>query len=158
MQELCQIRPFHESDQVFLLEVSKRFAQFPLMNWRTKERMEQANYHLAEQATINLNVDNEIYLAVDTTGKRLGYLHIRKQKEFFTQLDQAFILSLVVIEEAQGKGIAQKLMKFAEDWARKRGLEQICLNVFRSNDRAYDLYRYLGYEVETVKMVKELSE
>jgi ribosomal protein S18 acetylase RimI-like enzyme len=53
-------------------------------------------------------------------------------------------------------GIGSALVTHAENWARARGDQQIGLQVFVSNQPALNLYQKLGFESESVLMVKSL--
>jgi ribosomal protein S18 acetylase RimI-like enzyme len=47
-------------------------------------------------------------------------------------------------------------MEFAEDEARRRGIDRVALNVFGGNEVARGLYRSLGYKENAVAMSKRL--
>ncbi|MNN72431.1 putative acetyltransferase [compost metagenome] len=53
---------------------------------------------------------------------------------------------LAVHPEVQGKGIARKLIAFAEEYARQSGYSSIRLDTYSKNTRALALYPSLGYE------------
>lgn len=52
---------------------------------------------------------------------------------------------LAVHPEIQGRGIARRLIAFAEDFARSSGYRSIRLDTYAKNDRALKLYPSLGY-------------
>lgn len=52
---------------------------------------------------------------------------------------------LAVDPEHQGKGIARKLMDFAEQWAREQGYDAIRLDTFSQNPRNQRFYENRGY-------------
>lgn len=56
------------------------------------------------------------------------------------------------------KGIGSTLMQHAEAWARARGDRQIGLQVFESNQPALNLYRNLGFQTQSLWMVKPLPQ
>lgn len=70
----------------------------------------------------------------------------------------AHIFLLYVMKEHRRRGIAKGLMQLGEDWARKRGDRQIGLQVFQNNQPALDLYQHLGYQTQSLWMVKPLSD
>lgn len=70
----------------------------------------------------------------------------------------AHIFLLYVKPEHRRLGIAKALMQLGEDWARKRGDRQIGLQVFQNNQPALDLYQHLGYQTQSLWMVKPLSD
>ncbi|MCX7597108.1 MAG: GNAT family N-acetyltransferase, partial [Fischerella sp.] len=68
----------------------------------------------------------------------------------------AHILLLYVVPEHRRRGIGTALIQYAEDWAKKRGDRQIGLQVFQSNPAALSLYDHLGYQTQSLWMVKSL--
>lgn len=67
------------------------------------------------------------------------------------------IFLLYVAREHRRQGIGTALMHHAEDWARARSDRQISLQVFLSNQPAVNLYHQLGYQTESLLMVKSLN-
>lgn len=67
------------------------------------------------------------------------------------------IFLLYVAREHRRQGIGTALMHHAEDWARARSDRQISLQVFLSNQPAVNLYHQLGYQTESLLMVKLLN-
>ena len=68
---------------------------------------------------------------------------------------QIFLLYVAPAYRRQGVGAA--LVKQAEQWSLARGDRKIGLQVFQSNQSAVALYKRLGYEVQSLGMVKPLS-
>ena len=68
----------------------------------------------------------------------------------------AHIFLLYVLPEHRRKGLGRALMLEAEAWATARGDRQIGLQVFQSNHAALSLYNTLGFQVQSVWMVKPL--
>ena len=68
----------------------------------------------------------------------------------------AHIFLLYVVPEHRRRGIGTALMRYVEDWARIRGDRQIGLQVFQSNPAALNLYNQLGYQTQSLWMVKSL--
>ncbi|MBD2493720.1 N-acetyltransferase [Nostoc sp. FACHB-280] len=69
----------------------------------------------------------------------------------------AHIFLLYVVPEHRRKGIGKALMQYLEKWAIQRGDKQIGLQVFESNQPALNLYNQLGYQTQSLWMLKELS-
>ena len=69
----------------------------------------------------------------------------------------AHIFLLYVVPEHRQRGIGTGLMRYVEDWARARGDHQIGLQVFQSNTAALNLYNQLGYQTQSLWMVKSLD-
>jgi ribosomal protein S18 acetylase RimI-like enzyme len=80
-----------------------------------------------------------------------------------TDRDNAFITTVSVAPESQGRGLASKLLQHSVDIARNRGFARISLEVDSRSIAALQLYRKHGFKEcgETgsmVKMVLALSE
>ena len=69
----------------------------------------------------------------------------------------AHIFLLYVVSEHRRRGIGKALMEYVENWAMTRGDRQIGLQVFKSNQPALNLYNQLGYETQSLWMVKSLD-
>lgn len=69
----------------------------------------------------------------------------------------AHIFILYVVPEHRRRGIGTALMRYVENWAIQRGDRQIGLQVFQSNKPALNLYNHLGYQTQSLWMVKFLS-
>lgn len=70
----------------------------------------------------------------------------------------AHIFLLYVLPEHRRRGIAKALMNHAEDWARARGDRQMGLQVFQINQPALNLYQQLGYQTQSIWMLKPLRQ
>ena len=68
----------------------------------------------------------------------------------------AHIFLLYVKPEHRRRGIGRALMRYVENWAITRGDRQIGLQVFQSNTAAINLYHQLGYQSQSLWMVKPL--
>lgn len=66
------------------------------------------------------------------------------------------IFLLYVMPEHRRRGIGKALMRYVEDWAVSRGDRQIGLQVFQANQPALNLYQQLGYQTQSLSMVKSL--
>jgi ribosomal protein S18 acetylase RimI-like enzyme len=69
----------------------------------------------------------------------------------------AHIFLLYVVSEHRRRGIGRALMRYVENWAIARGDRQIGLQVFKSNQPALNLYNQLGYQTQSLWMVKSLD-
>jgi ribosomal protein S18 acetylase RimI-like enzyme len=48
-------------------------------------------------------------------------------------------------------------MRAGEAWARERGLRELSLDVWSTNERALAFYRRLGYGAESLCLIKRLE-
>ena len=101
---------------------------------------------------------NQVFVARGVDGQLAGYIWVGEVKSGFTGAMQAYILNLYVAEEFRGRGIGTHLMDKAEGWARENQYQQIRLSVAFHNANAVGLYKKLGYEMDLVRMFKELND
>ncbi|WP_088891783.1 GNAT family N-acetyltransferase [Leptolyngbya ohadii] len=67
-----------------------------------------------------------------------------------------YIFLLYVHPDHRHQGIGTALMQKVEDWAKERGDRQVGLQVFVQNQAALRLYEKLGYQPQSIFMVKPL--
>ncbi|MBD2292185.1 GNAT family N-acetyltransferase [Anabaena sphaerica FACHB-251] len=68
----------------------------------------------------------------------------------------AHIFLLYVVPSHRRHGIGKALMQYIENWAKQRGDRQLGLQVFESNTPALNLYQQLGYQTQSLWMIKSL--
>ena len=69
----------------------------------------------------------------------------------------AHIFLLYVKPEHRRLGIGKALMRYVENWAMDRGDRFIGLQVFESNTPALNLYHQLGYQTQSLWMIKPIK-
>jgi RimJ/RimL family protein N-acetyltransferase len=89
----------------------------------------------------------EIFLVFIANGKIVGDISI-KRRAMNTKEAHMAIFGIVIAKEARNKGIAQKALPIAINFAKKRmkGLEIIELEVFETNKLAQHVYKKLGFK------------
>jgi len=102
------------------------------------------------------NENNTTLVAIDEGGQQLGYINIRDTKDEIANEKCGYIALLAVKVEAEGKGIAKALVSEAENWARKKGFHRLSLDVFASNHRGQNFYKEIGFQPETIRVIKRL--
>jgi len=70
--------------------------------------------------------------------KPVGVCHLDKKN--------GCIFALVVLEEYQGKGLGEALVKKAEDYAKQIGLKSIFAQITEKNEKSQNLFSKCGYE------------
>lgn len=88
----------------------------------------------------------QAFVAVEfPAGKVLGYLC------FWLVTRETHILNLAVHPERRRQGIASRLLRFAVDYSRGKGVEEIILEVRRSNYKAISLYRNFRFQPQGIR-------
>ncbi|MEA5571459.1 GNAT family N-acetyltransferase [Calothrix sp. UHCC 0171] len=75
-----------------------------------------------------------------------------------TGLRHAHLFLLYVLPEHRRRGVGKALIQYAETWAKKRGDQQIGLQVFTNNLPALNLYNQLGFQTQSLWMIKLIDK
>lgn len=67
------------------------------------------------------------------------------------------IFLLYVVPEHRHRGVGSALVRQAEQWTKERGDRKISLQVFVQNQPALNLYKKLGYQPQSISMMRTLS-
>ena len=119
--------------------------------------------HLAQTVEQYLSKDTPLWwvrvlpVAATEPGQRVGCLWLGTAIDQASGARCAHIFLLYVAVAHRQRGIGRELMQQAEAWAKARGDRQIGLQVFVTNQPALALYESLGYQVQSVTMLKPLS-
>jgi GNAT superfamily N-acetyltransferase len=149
------LRPATSGDRAFIDSLSPRLSGVPRPDWHDLAAMEGfQDRHMAASFAPADGASTVIACAED--GRRLGYIHLRPGRDGVTDEPCGYISLLATTKEAEGSGVATRLMAAAEDWARGHGYRLLSLDVFADNRHAVDFYRRHGFQAETHRMVKPL--
>jgi GNAT superfamily N-acetyltransferase len=98
----------------------------------------------------------EIFVAVDTESRVIGWTHI---DERFHLEDEPFVelAGLVVDENVRSAGVGAALLRAAESWAREHGHATLRVRSNVIRDRAHGFYRREGYAERKRQVVFEKS-
>lgn len=97
----------------------------------------------------------QLVFVIEADGEPVGDLWLAKRDDMSGR-PCLFVYDVNVAEAHQGRGYGKAAMLFAEEEARRRGVDRIALNVFGRNEVARRLYLSLGYEENAVAMSKTL--
>lgn len=121
-----------------------------------------AEYWIGPIVSISMNnidrkvMSDEIYILMDSDGKRAGMLWLGVSNDQFTCDVTGYLLGIYVEPELRCTGIGSSLLDFAEKWCDERGYLSLTLNVSRMNAVARSLYEKHGFQVQTSVMKKNL--
>ncbi len=128
-------------------EVPKR--RKPEDLWRGDEAMLLA-WQRGEEPSVFAHV-------AERDGEILGVAMVRLRRELLSQEPSAHLEVIVIAQEAEGHGIASRLLVEAEREAQNQGAKTLTLHVFANNTRARGLYEKFGYDGELIRYIKELA-
>lgn len=149
------LRPAAADNRPFIDGLSSRLSGVPRPAWHDLAAMEGFQERHVE-ASFAPTDGAATLIACAEDGKRLGYIHLRPSKDGVTDEPCGYVSLLATTPEAEGTGVAHRLMSTAEDWARGRGYRLLSLDVFADNKRAVEFYERRGFRSETFRMVKPL--
>jgi GNAT superfamily N-acetyltransferase len=96
----------------------------------------------------------QLVYVIEADGEVAGDLWLCRRDDFMGPC--LFVYDIRLEERYRGRGYGRAAMEFAEDEARRLGVDRIALNVFGGNEVARGLYRSLGYTENAVAMSKTL--
>ena len=153
------MRRARKADGEWILPLSSRLHDFGPPSFRPRRAMDAA---VARSIGAALDApespDPAVFVAEDETGRPLGFIHLHTQRDFFTGEVHGHVSDVVTAADAEGRGVGHALMAAGEEWSRSLGHRLLTLNVFDGNARARRLYAALGYEPDTMRMVKVLRD
>ncbi len=152
-----RVRSMRPDDREFILTLTSRLEAVGTPQWRDPSRMRAFHQHYSEETVNAAGTDEAVFVAEHEDGNRLGVVHVLESSDGLTGARQGYVATLAVDEAAAGRGAGGALMAKAEDWCRDRGLGIVALDVFAQNTGARGFYAHLGYQDETLKMIKVLS-
>lgn len=138
-------------DAAALADIGKRTFFETFNSTCTAADMQQFldDYFNVEQVKKELADKNDLYFFAELNGIPAGYLRLMEDYSQFSLMAKwkALELKRIYVDSSfHGKGIAQSLMKFAEDFARENQYEVIWLGVWEHNSRAKRFYEKCGFE------------
>jgi GNAT superfamily N-acetyltransferase len=149
------LRPATSDDRTFIEGLSPRLSGVSGPPWHDRAAMDGFQDRHMEASFAPVDGAATLIACADD-GRRLGYVHLRPGKDGVTDEPCGYVALLATTPEAEGTGVAARLMGAAEDWARGRGYRLLSLDVFADNKRAVDFYERRGFHSETFRMVKPL--
>ncbi|NUR25719.1 MAG: GNAT family N-acetyltransferase [Catenulispora sp.] len=125
-------------------------------HWPAETALEQAWQDTRSLLPLGLATpDHHVWVARDVeSGVAVGTLWIAIRMQ--GRRREAYIYNIKVDPGLQGGGYGRAIMEAGAAAAKELGAEVVGLNVFGFNDRAYNLYKSLGYQVANRHMRLEL--
>jgi GNAT superfamily N-acetyltransferase len=157
MSQAIDIRPASPKDRTFIQQLVPRFLEPGAPNGRDESQIIHAILNEMSQFWRSGNGAEGFFIAEDLSGKPLGFILLTSEIDFFTQEKHGHIADLAVVSTAEGQGIGQALMQFAETWAKSQNYPFLTLNAFPQNQRGRSFYTQLGYQEDLIKYLKRLN-
>ena len=150
------IRSATPDDTGFILSLAPRFVGFALPKGRRKRETLAGIRADIERALRDAPPSDHFFVAEEGGGKRVGFLHLQVQRDFFSGARACHISDLAVATGQDGRGIGRALLAHAETWAGANRCKLLTLGVFPGNTRARELYERAGFATELLRMAKHI--
>lgn len=112
--------------------------------------------HLAETVKKYFSVDTPLWWVENLIGQPIACLWMGTAIDQASGKNYGYIFLLLVLNQYRRQGIGTVLIATAENWAKTRGINQIGLQVFSHNQSALKLYHQLGFQTQSLSMIKYL--
>jgi GNAT superfamily N-acetyltransferase len=149
------VRRGSTSDRAGIMKLVPRLVQFGPPAWRDAAAMTETDISKIGEALDSASENPAVYVA-EMSGKLAGFIHLRSNTDYYRQMEHGHVEDLVVSEDAEGQGIATRLLAEAEVWARGQSYDWLTISVFDENRRASSLYERRGFRRDMVRLLKPL--
>jgi len=149
------IRPAQDTDRTFIFELSPSLAEVAGMPWHTRNVVQKMQDDYFTEVFANTSPQQATFIA-EQGNQALGFIHSCSRKDEISGEVCATVPLLGVSPKTQGIGVGKALITAAEQWAKEQGYRLLHLEVFAHNDKAQGFYQNLGFEPETLHMIKEI--
>lgn len=136
-----------------VLALLPRLADFDIPSHRNSRDLWQGDAALIRKWFAGES-DLILLCATADDGRLGGVALYGLRPELMTDAPSAHLEALAVAPEFEGCGAASALLDACHQDARQRGARSMSLHVFDNNQRAFDLYRYKGYQSELRRCIK----
>ena len=132
-----------------ILGISRACAEYMI-----EQGIFQWNEQYPSEEAFSKDLEREELYVLETDGKIVGMITLTTTmddeyipvKWLTKNVDTIYIHRLGVHPKYQGRGFAQKLMGFAENYAKNKGYTSIRLDTFSQNKRNQKFYEQRGYQ------------
>lgn len=153
-----RIRAAGAEDLNFIFALAPRLAEVAELSWHDAQDLIAFQHRYMKAAFARPKSETVTLIAEAADGAKLGYVHAEAATDSVTLEPCGYVTVLALIKEAEGQGVAERLMMGVEDWARGMGFRLLGLDVFANNRRARAFYRRLGYQEDSLRLTKPLSQ
>jgi len=153
-----RIRAAGDQDIGFMFALAPRLAEVAELSWHDAEDLIAFQHRYMRAAFARPKSETVTLIAETASGEQLGYVHAEASTDLVTLEPCGYVTVLALTKEAEGQGIAGRLMGGVEDWARGQGFRLLGLDVFANNRRARAFYQRLGYQEDSLRLTKPLSQ
>lgn len=105
---------------------------------------------------VRSNVHGMFVAETDNRLVGLATVHPYWPAPVYEEREEAYVNELIVHPDWRGQGIARKLIRAVQEWARERGITQIRAGVIAANPAALDFWKKIGADPFYVTVTLEV--
>jgi GNAT superfamily N-acetyltransferase len=101
--------------------------------------------------------DDSVVLVAERAGEIVGYVFAGVEPRSWKELRDVagFVHDVLVVEDARGSGVGERLVEAAAEWLLARGMPRVMLWTAEKNDLAQRLFERLGFRRTMIEMTRE---
>lgn len=149
------IRDAERTDYDFIFKLSPDLAKVANLTWHSGAIVSKMQDDYIAQMLNQTSVNN-ITLIAEKDGVSLGFVYACEHQDSISNEACGTVPLLAVSAKAQGMGVGKLLMQATEKWSKQQGYRLLHLEVFANNENAKGFYNNMGFQPETLHMVKAL--
>jgi GNAT superfamily N-acetyltransferase len=146
------IRSALAADRAFLESLDDRLIAEAAAPGLTRDNFVAFQFRYTQAAIDAPPAETATLIAVDRAGTPLGYIHLEPTEDGLSGASAGYVSILAVRAEAEGRGVAKRLMEEAESWAAAQGYRFLLLDVFASNATARRFYERGGFTEDSLRL------
>jgi ribosomal protein S18 acetylase RimI-like enzyme len=143
------IRPIEITDAEEFLELSKRIEESGFMLYEPGEKQTTVEQQRKMIEKVKAE-EKSIFFVAESEGALAGF--IAALGGTVRRKSHSAYLVLGVDEKFRGQGVASQLFNQVFEWANEKNITRLELTVIKNNDRAFNLYRKMGFVIEGEKV------
>lgn len=105
--------------------------------------------HIEKMIEMFIKQENSTILVAENNGSLIG--HILAKGGTANRNRHSATIVIGILQEATGQGLGKILFSELEKWARHHHIKRLELSVMTHNERAFQLYKNVGFEIEGTK-------
>lgn len=157
MTDAIIIRPASAADRAFLDSLDARLIEEASAPGLTREDFSDFQSRYTKSALDQPVPGSRTLIATDAAGRPLGYVHMEPHEDTLSGTTAGYVSILAVRAEAEGRGVAKRLMQEAESWAAGNGFRFLLLDVFGSNATARRFYERRGFVTDSLRLRRPIG-
>jgi GNAT superfamily N-acetyltransferase len=151
------IRPAVAADRASLLSLDDRLIEEAVVSEITRDDLVAFQADYTRKALAAGEPGMATLVAVDAADQPLGYIQLEPHRDMLTGGTSGYVSLLAVRAEAEGRGVAKRLLEAADAWAKQQGFPFLMLDVFASNETARRFYARRGFVEESLRLRRKVG-